>query len=291
MDDFFRHCKTVKPDIKQKYFNSQKGVVSALFNYAIMNGLMTVNYAEHYKVDEEHFQPATTHNDEERIFSSAEKEVIFGLAKSSNNVYDLGICLLFYTGLRIGELCAVKWEDVTESNGNFYLAVKRELVEDVKKGTRSGKIIVEHCKSKNGIRQVPLNSEAIQLLKEIKRMNVKLEFPVFSDDFIFLRRNNNTDFNITFCTDRTFDSRLRTLCKQANMKYIKSPHDIRRTYATNLHYCGIKLKTIQKWMGHSTLEQTMEYVHFDDTTENTECLCNKVQQIQPTIKKVATLDF
>ena len=85
--------------------------------------------------------------------------------------------------------------------------------------------------------------------------------PVGSDDYIFMRKYKG---EYTVCTPRSFDPRLRKYCRQAGMKVIKSPHDVRRTVLTNLYMVGMPLKKIQEFAGHSSLKQTMDYIRVTD---------------------------
>ncbi|MBQ1488776.1 MAG: hypothetical protein IIZ41_08470, partial [Lachnospiraceae bacterium] len=75
---------------------------------------------------------------------------------------------------------------------------------------------------------------------------------------------------ITFCTQRSFYNRLANYCKVSGMSVVKSMHDIRRTVITRMYHKIIKsenkdanLKALQKFAGHSTLQQTLEYVKAD----------------------------
>lgn len=81
--------------------------------------------------------------------------------------------------------------------------------------------------------------------------------PIGQDDFVFLRRYKG---EICPCTTRCFESRLKKYCRKANMDVLKSQHDIRRTFATNLFYNGMPIKNISKIMGHETIEQTEQYI-------------------------------
>lgn len=124
---------------------------------------------------------------------------------------------------------------------------------------------VDHCKTKAGNRRIPLNSEARKLLLEIKKLNLANGYPISADDFVLLRTYRGS---ICPCTTRSFETRIKKYCKQAGMETLKSQHDIRRTFATNLYYQHPnKAKNIQRLMGHSSLEQTMAYVKIRDTDD------------------------
>lgn len=65
---------------------------------------------------------------------------------------------------------------------------------------------------------------------------------------------------ILLCNHKVFDARIRTYCRNARMDVLKSFHDIRRTVLTNLYYAKMPLKDIQRFAGHSSIQQTMDYI-------------------------------
>ena len=74
--------------------------------------------------------------------------------------------------------------------------------------------------------------------------------------------------HIQHCNTRCYETRIKRFCQLANMDVLKSQHDIRRTFCTNLYYTGMPLKNIQKLMGHSSLKQTMDYIKFKEDDKN-----------------------
>lgn len=161
---------------------------------------------------------------------------------------------MFFTGIRDGELCALHWRDIEGK----YLHVQSEMVEKFNDNADfDGYKWVDHCKTKAGNRRIPLNSEARKLLLEIKKLNLANGYPISADDFVLLRTYRGS---ICPCTTRSFETRIKKYCKQAGMETLKSQHDIRRTFATNLYYIGFPIKNISIAMGHETIEQTEQYI-------------------------------
>lgn len=159
-----------------------------------------------------------------------------------------------FTGIRDGELCALHWRDIEGK----YLHVQSEMVEKVNDNADfDGYKWVDHCKTKAGNRRIPLNSEARKLLLEIKKLNLANGYPISADDFVLLRTYRG---GICPCTTRSFETRIKKYCKQAGMETLKSQHDIRRTFATNLYYIGFPIKNISIAMGHETIEQMEQYI-------------------------------
>ncbi len=203
------------------------------------------------------------HDDSIRIFSSEEKAAVTDLAfkeaAAKKNSLPFAIPLLFNTGLRTGELCALKWKDVSPS----FINVHAEMIEDSDdEGNFTGYKYVDHTKTKAGMRKVPINKELSKILLLIKEYNLGRGIPSSPDSFIFLRLRKGEYLPPS---TRCFDARLRRYCKEAGMENLKSQHDIRRTFATDLFYFGMNLKDIQKIMGHSSISQTEEYIYHKET--------------------------
>lgn len=185
--------------------------------------------------------------------------------------------ILFNLGLRDGELCALKWSDI-EYGKRQYIHIQREIVADVDdEGKTHGIRILSHCKTKAGDRRLQINDAAQLVFDRIRKYNEKNGLPVGEDDFIFLRRIKG---EITNCTSRCFDARLRMYCRQAGMKVIKSPHDIRRTVLTNLYMMGMPVKKIQVFAGHSSVQQTMDYIRISDDNDDVINYLNKLSDMR-----------
>ena len=132
-------------------------------------------------------------------------------------------------------------------------------------GKSDGYEIVPHCKTPAGDRRLLLNQTAKDTLELIKEINQKNGFDTDNDALIFQRVYKG---EITSCTPRCFDDRIRTYCEKADMVVIKSCHDIRRTVITKLYANGMPLKNLQRFAGHASLQQTMDYIRFTEEDVN-----------------------
>lgn len=279
--NFFNYCKKIRPTIKKKYWDCIKATINAFYEYAIDEHLVSKNIFKEFKPNKSKFAPATHTDDANAQFTDIESNQICSLAskdaQDKRNAIPLGLLLLFNLGLRIGELCALKWGDIINVNGTPCIHIQRELIEKINEDGKSiGKQIADHCKTPAGNRKLPLNQQCLSTLRLIKELNEYNGFPVGNDDFIFLRKYKG---QITYCTDRCFAGRLEKYCKQNNMPVCKSPHDIRRTVITRLYYNGINPKDIQYFAGHSEFSQTMDYIKkaTDNSLLNVDCLIRNVE--------------
>jgi integrase/recombinase XerD len=85
-------------------------------------------------------------------------------------------------------------------------------------------------------------------------------FNPYSKNYLFLTRNGKK------IDKGQIRKNIVRKTKQAGIEKVISPHTFRRSLATNSYNCGIKLDTIQKQLGHSSLDTTLGYIHNDYQT-------------------------
>ena len=174
----------------------------------------------------------------------------------------LAILLNFQLGLRIGELAALKWPDWSEKDSD-YIHIQRQEVGDFYLDESSGKVeminngykIVEYTKSDAGDRKVYLNNEAKEILRLIKKVNLKNGY--FDENFIFIKSRYKTR-----STTRTISKYIEGLCKDVGIN-IKSNHKIRKTYISSLFDQGINIDTIRGQAGHEDEKTSLRNYCFD----------------------------
>lgn len=177
--------------------------------------------------------------DEQKRFLEAAKDFPFF------NMFALGL----QTGMRVGELSGLKWEDINMATG--YLKVNHSL--DYRDDL---KMFVENPpKSKAGEREIPLTAEAREILNRVKKENAALPAVAPYTHLVF--RNSEGKPSHRGNLNRT----LRKITDKAEMDPI-SMHVLRHTFATRCIEAGMRPKTLQKILGHSSITLTMNlYVH------------------------------
>lgn len=261
------YCLNQKPDMKEKYFKNIRCQMNKIFEFAQQEQLVKENPFKNLKMHRDKFQPATEHKDHDLIFSEDEKNKIKSLAwedaTKNRDTAALGLVFLFCTGIRDGELCELRWKDIE----NDKLHIQRELVicADKLSGKTAGYKTVFHTKSKAGNRYIPLNTEAKKILAQQREICISKGFSLNDEDCIFRRVKTG---NTCQCTTRSFEPKLKRYCRMCGMTELKSQHDIRRTFCTNLFYAGMALKDIQKIMGHSSMQMTMEYIKYNEESDS-----------------------
>lgn len=265
--DWADHCKSVYPEMKRRYWTNLRGTLRGLIEHSIKNGYITDDPFRYLKLKKEFFVPKTATREEDTVFSTEEQHLVCIIAKEDSDntrtAEPLGILILFLVGIRDGELCGLKWGDISEDRfGRKTLHIQRQVVDNYdSNGKRSGFTLVEHPKTSAGDRRLQLSENALSVFRAVKSLNEARGISTEDDDFIFVRILKGEHL---MCTPRSFDPRLRRYCKLAGMEVIKSPHDARRTALTRLYTSGMPLKKIQAYAGHSSLQQTLDYLRITD---------------------------
>ena len=253
-------CEAVlKYGMKKKYFANVKRTLNSLLDFAVDEEIIEINYLRGIRLNKNLYQPAAFKEEHEEVFTEAEQELVMKEAENDSREHDsaipLGICVLFLTGLRVGELCALRNCDISGK----YLYVRRMMIENQIETAdgglvRNGYQIVEHAKSTAGMRKIFLTTRARKYFEEIKALNQKNGYPCADKDLVFQRKEG-------MCNQRVFDSRLKKYCNpnHLNLPFVKSCHDIRRSYITHLFDIGVNPDGVRRRAGHESLEMTMKY--------------------------------
>ena len=190
-------------------------------------------------------QDKNTATKEDNIEYFNEQEIKSLKKAFKGNKFENLILFALGTGLRQGELLALKWENVNLEEKYI------EVVESVKKvyvfddnGNKHLETLFQKPKTSNSIRKVDLPNKLVELLSS---MNQNTTF-VFEDE-------NGLPFSA-----KTLFGNWKKVLQDNNIDY-KKFHSLRHTYATMLLTKGVDLKTVQDLMGHSDITITQIYLH------------------------------
>lgn len=175
-------------------------------------------------------------------FTKAEQSRILEYIYSTSNKYRTALLLCLYTGMRLGELCALKWTDFDFQDK--IVAVGRTVQRIVVKGYATKTILMEtDPKSESSKRIIPLTDETILFLEELKG----------SQPYVF-----GGDKPLE---PRTMQYQLKQILKEVNVED-RNFHVLRHTFATNCVESGMDVKTLSVILGHSDVKITLNrYVH------------------------------
>lgn len=199
----------------------------------------------------------------EKAFMREEQPDIFRVAWNDfcMNPYPvpIGVLLAFQTGLRIGELAALKWEDVDFEQRLLHVCRYEENVVDFSENFREMSnyhhVVYEHdTKGSFGERYVDLTDDAIYLLNVLRDYykDISVSSPWM---FYNVKRNQK-------CFDRAFDLRIRKYCRLTGINE-KSMHKIRSTFISNLRDAGMSYERIAEYVGHRDVSTTQKHYSYD----------------------------
>ena len=260
-DDVQAYINTMANTDSMSTIKRQKNLLSVTFEYAEDNGYIKQSFMRKIKLPN---RANITHQEKEHVFLTTEERQKLEIeskrlntAKVHNGrigqpLYGVGakaIIFLLHTGLRMGELCALFWEDVDFENG--FLHISRNAPTSTKEITTP--------KKKASYRTVPLDRVAIEILTELSADR-------FGKFVFHTNEGNMLDRNDVIRT-------LRNMLKRAGIDKKPTLHDLRHTYASELIRNGVDMKTVSVILGHADISTTMNiYVHKDDS--DLECVKN-----------------
>lgn len=249
-----------KMQLTQKAYSGLRILINGIFKYAKKKKLTSLSITQ-FMGDIQISRRAFASNPkrkEDEVYQEAEAECITKyLSQQENDLRALGVLLLFYSGLRIGELCALKPEDWNEK----YLHIKRTEIKV--KTEQSTMLVQEYLKSEAGERYVILTENARNVLRRIMEIREQGEF-LFMENGKRIRSNG-------------FRRKLERVCKSLGIKY-RPNHKIRKTYGTTLIDAGVDEAIIAEQMGHADISTTKKYYYFSNKNE-----ANKIEQISSAV--------
>lgn len=156
---------------------------------------------------------------------------------------NVGILLAYTTGIRIGELCALKWSDIDLEKS--ILTVSRTIQRVCNIGKSGTRLVMSSPKSRSSIREIPLPEFIIPILKAAKT----------TDDCYILSGTQK------LIEPRTMQYRFKSMLKRLSLPQV-SFHSLRHQFATRCVELGFDVKTLSEILGHSSVEITLNrYVH------------------------------
>lgn len=162
-----------------------------------------------------------------------------------SNLYKVGVLVCLYTGIRIGELCALQWKDISFDEGLLYVSKTAQRVQQLDNPFQKTKLCVFPPKSVNSKRIIPIPKTLIDIL---------IPFKGNEDEYIITGK--------TKCTDpRTMQYHFKKILKSCDIEDTNF-HTLRHTFATHCIEVGFDIKTLSEILGHSSVNITLDrYVH------------------------------
>lgn len=185
-----------------------------------------------------------------RSLSRKEQRLLFAVLTCGKEIFQTAVLLCLYTGLRLGEVCALKWEDVDFSSQ--MIMVNRTVQRLYMESFRTKTVLWEsEPKSAHSRREIPMTDAVQELLLRL----MDQEEQGSRSEYIFGRKKP--------VEPRTMQNHFRKLLKEAGLDGQGIHfHTLRHTFATNCIEGGTDVKSLSELLGHSGVQITLNrYVH------------------------------
>lgn len=185
---------------------------------------------------------------EMRVLSIEEQTLFTRYLVTEMNMSKFGVLLALMTGLRIGEVCALRWSDFSFDNMTINVKSTMQRLKNLDSTISSKtKIIISEPKSNTSCRVIPLTDKCAELCKKWYIPN--------SNAYIL------TGSNTIFIEPRTLQYRFEKYIKDCGLTDVHF-HVLRHTFATRCVEVGFEIKSLSEVLGHSSPKVTLErYVH------------------------------
>lgn len=185
-----------------------------------------------------------------RVFSQQEHEQLTEYLCSHITPRNLGILLALFTGIRVGELCALRWENIHLDSGSITICQTMQRIENTDfKNYKTGmktRIIITSPKSPSSIREIPLPAFLVEILKKA---------PYTKQGFLL------SDSEETHIEPRNLQTHFKTVLNSAGIENANF-HALRHTFATRCVELGFDIKSLSEVLGHANVNITLnKYVH------------------------------
>jgi len=243
--------------LTRKEWTNIKTILKGMFEYALDKGYIQVNSFERVKITVKYKQ-VNKKSAKTEIYNTEEYENLHRwlddmFIETEDLVY-LAVKFQSYTGLRVGELVALKWEDVISSTHLLHITK-----EEVKDKETNHYHVVGHTKTHQD-RLIRLTTKAVEVLEKAYERKGQ-------NEFIFTRNHERI-------TSRQIAYVLSKYAKYEGVA-VKSSHKLRKTFASRLSDNNVPKDYIRETLGHTSLATTDLYIFSSKTDSEVDNLVNK----------------
>ena len=191
--------------------------------------------------------PTDRERQEPEVLSITNQKKMMRYLDENFTFRNLGIFMCLSTGMRIGEICALTWNDVDMDMGVIHIRKTLQRIYIRENGASHTELILDVPKSANSIRDIPMTKDLYGVLKPLKR--------IVNDSYFVL----TNDVNPT--EPRTYRNYYKKLISELEIPPIKF-HGLRHSFATRCIESNCDYKTVSVILGHSNISTTLNlYVH------------------------------
>lgn len=183
---------------------------------------------------------------EMRVLSRREQERLCRYLYSNLDGANIGILMCLFTGIRIGEICALRWEDISLTDHTIHVHQTLQRIQDRTGRERKTKVVITEPKSACSVRTIPIPNELL---------NVIVSYQATTAGY-FLTNSDSKRIE-----PRTMQNRFKKALEKSDIDPVNY-HTLRHTFATRCIELGFDVKSLSEILGHASVNITMNrYVH------------------------------
>lgn len=246
--DEWAHVMIKKFELTKKAYYNMSMILRQCLDYAVECGYIAENVFSGIKINTKMFRRIKKKSGDSQVYTLDEeerliKDMIRRFQNNPKNTAPLAVMLAFEIGVRIGELCVLKFDDI---EGN-YIHIQRQEVREYERAddfTMKFKCykVVEYTKSEDGFRDIYLTETARKIIGLAHHMNM-VNGEYCDEGYIFVKEHRNINHY-------SIQAMILRGCRRINME-VKTSHKIRKTYISTLIDSGLNIDAIRRFAGHS----------------------------------------
>lgn len=181
------------------------------------------------------------------ILSRSHQKQIMEYIRLHFTFKNLGIYICLSAGMRIGEICALAWDDLDVENGIIHVRKTIQRIYVIEEHRKYTEVILDTPKTKNSIREIPMTKNLLKMIRPIKKI-------VNGNFYVLTNEPKPTE-------PRTYRNYYKQFMQSLGLPLMKF-HGLRHSFATRCIESKCDYKTVSVLLGHSNISTTLNlYVH------------------------------
>ena len=181
------------------------------------------------------------------ILSRSHQKQIMEYIRLHFTFKNLGIYICLSAGMRIGEICALTWDDLDVENGIIHVRKTIQRIYVIEEHRKYTEVILDTPKTKNSIREIPMTKNLLKMIRPIKKI-------VNGNFYVLTNEPKPTE-------PRTYRNYYKQFMQSLGLPLMKF-HGLRHSFATRCIVSKCDYKTVSVLLGHSNISTTLNlYVH------------------------------
>ncbi len=181
------------------------------------------------------------------VMNRSDQRKLMEFIRSNFTFMNLGIYICLGSGMRIGEICALTWEDIDVESSVIYVRKTIQRIYLVEDGKSRTEVVIDAPKTRNAIREIPMTAELLKIIRPLKK--------IVNPSYYVLSNSSRP------VEPRTCRNHYAKVIRELNLPHLKF-HGLRHSFATRCIEVGCDYKTVSVLLGHANISTTLNlYVH------------------------------